>query len=236
LVAKNTLLRQQLIVLNRQVKKPKFNSLDRTILVLLSRLNRSWRDAILIVKPQTILRWHRSGYKLFWRFKTKSKRREPKIHADTISLIRQMAQDNRLWGAERIRGELLKLGIRVSKRTVQKYMRSVRKGSPSSGRKWTTFIRNHTHQTWAGDFLQTYDIFFQTIFAFFIVELGSRKVVHFAVTRSPSRQWVAQQLREATPLAEGPRFLIRDNECVQQRLARSVGISPTGVKVRSPVA
>jgi len=199
LVAENTLLRQQLIVLNRQVKKPKFNSIDRTILVLLSRLNRSWRDAVLIVKPQTILRWHRSGYKLFWRFKTRSKRRDPKIPTDTISLIRQMAQDNRLWGAERIRGELLKLGIRVSKRTIQKYMRSVRKRSPSSGQKWTTFIRNHTHQTWACDFLQTYDIFFQTIFAFFIIDLGTRQIVHFNVTRSPSRQWVAQQLREATP-------------------------------------
>ena len=161
LVAENALLRQQLIVLNRQVKKPRFNSLDRTILVLLSRLNRSWRDAILMVKPQTILRWHRSGYRLFWRFKTKTKAKKPSVATETVSLIRQMAQENRLWGAERIRGELLKLGIRVSKRTVQKYMRSVRKRSPSSGQKWTTFVRNQMHQTWACDFLQTYDIFFK---------------------------------------------------------------------------
>jgi len=91
-------------------------------------------------------------------------------------------------------------------------MKSVKKRSPSSDQRWATFIRNHLHQTWACDFLQTHDIFFQTIFAFFIIELGSRKVVHFAVTRSPSRQWVAQQPREATPFAEGSRFLIRDND------------------------
>jgi len=188
LVAENTLLRRQLIVLNRQVKKPKLTFSDRTILVILSRFNRSWRDAILIIKPQTILRWHRSGYRLFWRFKTKRKRRKPRVSPEIVLLIRQMAQENRLWGAERIRGELLKLGIRVSKRTIQKHMRSVRKKSPSSGQRWTTFIRNHVRQTWACNFLQTYDIFFQTIFAFFTIELGTRRVIRFAVTRSPSRQ------------------------------------------------
>jgi len=105
----------------------------------------------------------------------------------------------------------LKLGIRVSKRTIQRYIKGIRRTDPK-GQKWLTFIRNHAHQAWACDFLQTYDIFFQTIFAFFIVKLGSRRIVHFAVTRSPNRQWVAQQLREATPWAEGPRFLIRDND------------------------
>ena len=211
LVAENAMLRQQLIVLNRHVKRPKFNTIDRTILVFLSRLNRSWRDAILIVKPQTILRWHRYGFKLFWRFKTRNRGRKARISSEVIDLIRKMAKENKLWGAEHIRGELLKLGIHVSKRTIQKYMRNVRETNPS-GQKWLTFVHNHMDQIWACDFLQTYDIFFQTIFAFFIVELGSRKVIRFAVTRSPSRQWVAQQLREATAWAEGPRFLIRDND------------------------
>ncbi len=239
LAAENALLRQQLIVLNRQVKKPRFTPLDRTILVFLSRLNRSWCDAILIAKPQTILRWHRWGYKLFWRFKTKSKGRKPKISAETISLIRQMARENRLWGAERIRGELLKLGIRVSKRTIQRYIATIRKGRPT-GQKWTTFIRNHTHQTWACDFLQTYDIFFRTIFAFFIIDLGTRRVIRFAVTRSPSRQWVAQQLREATPFAEGPRFLIRDNDDKFgpefDNVAKACGTKVLRTPVRAPRA
>ena len=151
-----------------------------------------------------------------------------------------MAQDNRLWGAERIRGELLKLGIRVSKRTVQKYMRSVRKRSPSSGQKWTTFVRNHVHQTWACDFLRTYDIFFQTIFAFFIIDLGTRRVVHFAVIRSPSRQWVAQQPREATPFAGGPRFLIRDNDDKYgpefDNVAKACGTKVLRTPIRAPRA
>ena len=145
LVAENVMLRQQLIVLNRHVKRPRFKTIDRTILVLLSRLNRSWRDAILIVKPQTILRWHRYGFKLFWRFKTRKKGRKERISSEIIFLIRKMAKENRLWGAEHIRGELLKLGIHVSKRTIQKYMKNVRRTDPS-GQKWLTFIRNHIVQ------------------------------------------------------------------------------------------
>jgi len=150
-----------------------------------------------------------------------------------------MAQDNRLWGAERIRGELLKLGIRVSKRTIQRYIATIRKGRPT-GQKWTTFIRNHTHQTWACDFLQTYDIFFRTIFAFFIIDLGTRRVIRFAVTRSPSRQWVAQQLREATSWAERPRFLIRDNDDKFGRefdnVAKACGTKVLRTPIRAPRA
>ena len=119
-------------------------------------------------------------------------------------------------------------------------MISVRRRSPSSGQKWTTFVRNHTHQTWACDFLQTYDIFFQTIFAFFIIDLGTRRVVHFAITRSPSRQWVAQQLREATPFAEGPRFLIRDNDDKFgpefDNVAKACGTKVLRTPIRAPKA
>ncbi len=122
-----------------------------------------------------------------------------------------MAKDNRLWGAERIRGELLKLGIRVCKRTIQKYMRPVRSHQPR-GQKWSTFLRNHAGQIWACDFLQVTDLFFRPLFAFFIIELKSRKVIHVGVTRSPTDAWVAQQLREATPYGQGPKYLIRDND------------------------
>ncbi len=122
-----------------------------------------------------------------------------------------MVRNNRLWGAERIRGELLKLDIRVAKRTIQKYLRRVAAPRPPSQR-WATFLRNHARETWACDFLQTYDLFFRPIFAFFLIELGSRRVAHVGVTRSPSSAWVAQQLREATVWGAGPRFLIRDND------------------------
>ena len=122
-----------------------------------------------------------------------------------------MAADNRLWGAERIRGELLKVGIKVAKRTVQRYMRQARPPRPH-GQTWTTFLRNHAHDIWACDFLQLTDIFFRPLFAFVITELGSRRIVHVGVTRSPTDEWVAQQLREATPFGAAPEYLIRDND------------------------
>jgi len=119
--------------------------------------------------------------------------------------------ENRLWGAERIRGELLKLGVYVCKRTIQKYMRPVRTPQPR-GQKWATFVHNHAAQIWACDFLQITDLFFRPLFAFFIIELKSRKVIHVGVTRSPTDPWVAQQLREATPYGQAPKYLIRDND------------------------
>ena len=150
-----------------------------------------------------------------------------------------MAVNNRLWGAERIRGEPLKLDIRVAKRTIQKHMRRVRGPRPPSQR-WSTFLRNHAHETWACDFLQSYDLLFRPIFAFFLIELGSRRVVHVGVTRSPSSAWVTQQLREATAWGEGPRFLIRDNDDKFGRrfgaVAEGTGITGLRTPVRAPNA
>src|SRR5215831_6445641 len=122
-----------------------------------------------------------------------------------------MAKDHRLWGAERIRGELLKLGIRVCKLTIEKYMRNVRSQQPR-GQTWSTFLRNHAAQIWACDFLQVTDLFFRPLFAFFLIELKLRKIIHVGVTRSPTDAWVAQQLREATPYGHAPKYLIRDHD------------------------
>jgi transposase InsO family protein len=122
-----------------------------------------------------------------------------------------MAKKNRLWGAERIRGELLKLGIHVCKRTIQKYMRRVRAPRPR-GQNWGTFLYNHAAQIWACDFLQITDLFFRPLFAFFIIELKSRRVMHVGATRSPTDAWVAQQLREATPYGQAPKYLLCDHD------------------------
>ncbi len=122
-----------------------------------------------------------------------------------------MAAHNRLWGAERIRGELFKLDFRVSKRTIQKYMKQVRP-KRARGQSWKTFLPNHTAEVWVCDFLQVTDLFFRPLFAFFIIELKSRKVMHVNVTRSPTDPWVAQQLREATPYGQTPTYLIRDTD------------------------
>ena len=211
LIAENALLRQQLIILRRQVKQPACTKTDRILLVLLARLVRTWQQALVIVQPDTLLRWHRELFRRYWKRKSKAPSRKPKVAAETIALIRQMAKDNRLWGAERIRGELLKLGLRVCKRTVQKYMRKVRT-KPPRGQTWATFLRTHAAQIWACDFLQISDLFFRPLFAFFIVELKSRRVIHVGVTRSPTDAWVAQQLREATPYGQAPKYLIRDND------------------------
>jgi putative transposase len=179
---------------------------------LTSRLH-TWKAALKIVQPDTVLRWHRDLFRWVWARKSqpKGKPGRPPLDKDIVALIKQMAKDNRMWGAKRIVGELAKLGIRVSKPTVQKYIQQVREAEPSS-QDWATFLRNHASQIWACDFLQTYDIFFCTVFVFVIIELGSRRVVHFGVTRNPTDKWAAQRWREATPFGEGPRYLIRDND------------------------
>jgi transposase InsO family protein len=211
LLAENALLRQQLIVLKRSVKRPRLRRRDRIVVVALSRLNSAWKDALVIVQPDTLLRWHRQMFKLVWWRKSRPKTRRLRVALDAIALIRRIARANLLWGAERIRGELLKLGIKVSKRTIQKYAKKSHRPSPK-GQNWETFLKNHAHDIWACDFLQVYDLFFRPIFLFFIIEHGSRRVVHAAATRSPTEGWVTQQLREATPFGEGPKYIIRDND------------------------
>ena len=213
LMLENALLRQQLIVLERQVKRPQWSWRERGIMVLLASQLRGWREAVFIVQPDTVVRWHRDLFRLVWRRKSQPKQqggRTP-LSGQIVQIIRRMARENPLWGAERIRGEMLKLNVGVAKSSIQKYTQDLRRVSPS-GQTWGTFLRNHASEIWACDFLQTYDALFRSLFVFVIIELGSRRVVHVNVTRQPTDAWVAQQLREATPFGEGPRFLIRDND------------------------
>ncbi|HEY7413897.1 MAG TPA: integrase core domain-containing protein [Ktedonobacteraceae bacterium] len=238
LLAENALLRQQLIILRRQVKRPACNKTDRVLLVVLARAARCWKQALYIVQPDTLLGWHRHLFRWFWRWKSKPALRKPKLAAETITLIQSMVLNNRLWGAESIRGELLKLGIRVSKRTIQKYMRQERP-RPSS-QTWSTFLHNHASEIWACDFLPVTDLFFRSLFAFFIIELQSRKVLHVGVTRHPTDAWVAQQLREASPFGEAPRFLICDHDSkfgpLFARVANGTGIKLLRTPIRAPRA
>ncbi len=164
LLVQNALLRQQLIVLKRQMPKPNLTPFDRFLLVVLVSRIKAWKNTLFLVKPDTLLKWHRQGFRLLWKLKSKSKskKREPKISQETIQLIQQMAKKNHLWGAERIRGELLKLQIRVSKRTILKYMRKTRPGSKPS-QNWRTFLHNHANNIWACDFLPVVDLFFGLI-------------------------------------------------------------------------
>jgi hypothetical protein len=155
LLLENALLRQQLIVLKRQIKCPKLTWRDRALFVLLVSKLRTWKDALVIVQPDTVSRWHRELFWWVWKRRSKSKRKRgrPLLTDEVVTLIKRMAEENRTWGAERIRGELLKLGLCVSKSAIQKYIEEVRKSHPSS-QNWATFLRNHASQIWACDFLQ----------------------------------------------------------------------------------
>src|SRR5258708_18729624 len=239
LLAENALLRQQLIILRRQIKRPVYRKTDQLLLVLLARMVQTWKEALFLVQPETLLRWHRELFHLFWKRKSTAHSRKPRLSPETISLIKEMATNNRLWGAERIRGELLKLDIHVSKRTIQKYMKRARP-KRGCGQTWKTFLRNHAAEVWACDFLQVTDLFFRPLFAFFIVELQTRKVIHVNVTRSPTDPWVAQQLREATAYGQAPKYLIRDNDrkfgSHFARVATTSGIKVLRTPYRTPQA
>lgn len=223
------------MVLRRQAPRPRLTPADRLRLLLAACLLPGWRSAVALVQPETNLRWHRLGFRLFWRHKSKSCARD-QVTSDTVALIREMAARNRLWGAERIRGELLKIGVRVSKRTIQKYMRSWRR--KPGGQTWSTFIKNHAHDIWSCDFIQSYDLLFRPVFLFFVVHLASRRVVHMAATRNPSQDWTAQQIRNATMDGDAPKFLIRDRDDkfggAFDRAAKGAAIRVVKTAVRAP--
>ncbi len=204
--------------------------------MLFAKITKTWRQALLIVQPARLLRWHRKGYRLFWKWKCRRRRAQPRIAEETIALIRRVAAENPLWGGERIRGELLRLGIEVTKRTIQRYIAqkpAPRVASPT----WTTFLKTHAKDTWACDFVPVIDLLFRQIFIF---ELESRRVVHFGVTRHPCQFWVAQQLREATADGQRPRFVLRDNDnkygSAFDTVARATGIEILRTPIRAPRA
>ncbi len=236
LLAENAALRQQLIVASRKVEKPKFRPLERSLLVALASRLPAWREAVLLVKPDTVLRWHREGFRLLWKHRTRPKKsQKSRLDQGTIELIRRLAAENRSWGAERIRGELLKLGIQVSKRTIQRHILAMR--PPGDGQSWKTFLANHT--VWACDFLQVYDVRFRPLFAFFVVDVNTKEVLHVGVTREPSQAWTAQQLRQLTPYGKGPDFIIRDRDAkfgaAFDRVAEGASIRVLKTAVRAPL-
>ncbi len=163
LLLENALLRHQLAVPSRTTKRPRLTAADRGLLVLLASRLRTWAGALVIVRPETVLRWQRQGFQLFGRRKSRPRSSpKPRVAVATIALIRELAAANRLWGADRIRGELLKLGVRVSKRTIQRYLRQVRPPR-RSGQAWSTFLRNHAGEIWARDFLPVTDLLFRPV-------------------------------------------------------------------------
>ena len=179
------------------------------------------------MQPDTILRWHRDLFRRYWRWKSKpEKKRKTRISPETIALIQPMARENLTWGAAHIRGELLNLGIRVSKRSIQKYLPA--DCHEKSGQTWPTFIKNHFQDIWACDFTVVHDLLFRPFYIFVIMELHTRRVVHADVTRNPTDKWVAQQLREATPWDEKPKYLIRDRD---SKLGQHFAAAASGIEI-----
>ena len=232
LLAENAMLRQQLIVLKRSVKRPKFTTGDRVRLSFLARLTGFWHSALHLVQPDTVLRWHRDIFRWYWRQKSKPKQHPQTTPQATIDLIQQMALENRTWGAEHIQGELLNLGIKLGKPTIQKYINQVRKRR--SGQTWSSFLKNHAHQIWACDFAVVNDLLFRPLYIFVIIAHKTRRIIHAAVTRNPTDAWVAQQLREATPWGRRPRYLIRDNDKKYGKQFQKVARSSSIKELRTP--
>ena len=236
LEAENAVLRHQLIVLRRRVRgraQPTNN--DRWFLVQMYRWFPSILKLVTIVQPETLVRWHRAGFRCYWRWKSRPQGGRPQIDTELRALIRQMSTENQLWGAPRIHGELLKLGFEVAPSSVAKYMVK-RRGPPSQG--WRTFLHNHAPDIAAMDLLVVPTIGFDLLYAFVLVRLGRRELIWINVTAHPTAEWVARQITEAFPWNEAPRYMIRDRDriygAVVRRRLRAMGIRDKPIAPASP--
>ena len=239
LVAENLLLRHQLAVLCRPTRKRRrLRSRDRLFWILARLVRGDWRRHLVLVRPETVVGWHRRGWKLFWRWKSCAPFGRPRLSSEVRELIARMAAENPRWGSERIRGELLKLGIAVSKRSVQHYRRRGLTRPPSQS--WRTFLRNHRPTLWAADFLTVQTLTFGTLYVLVFVSHARRELVHLNVTASPTAAWVWRQLIQATPWGRAPRYLLRDRDAVYGRdgvdRARRLGIETVLSPARAPRA
>src|SRR6266571_2128343 len=241
LVLENLLLRHQLTVLTRptRTRRPaRLRAWDKLLWILARRWCARWREHLTLVTRDTVVRWHRQGWRLFWRWKSRSRGGRPHLSREVQELITTMSRENRLWGTERIRGELLKLGIVVSNRCIRRYRWRGPRRPPSQ--TWRTFLSNHAHHLWAADLLTVQTLTFKTLYVLVFIAHGRRKLVHVNVTANPTAAWVWRQLIEATPWGSKPRHLLRDRDAVYgrdfRRRARRIGIDAIATPVRSPRA
>ncbi len=235
LAAENLALRQQLAVLREKASRPSLRQRDRIFWAILSRIWGNWRSALLVVQPDTVIRWHRQGFKIFWRWKSRAKRGRPPIELEIRKLIRLMSGENPLWGTPRIQSELALLGYVVGDSTIDKYR--VRPQNPPS-QTWRTFLDNHIKDIVAVDFFTVPTTTFRILFTFVVLRHDRRQVVHFNVTAYPTAEWTAQQIIEAFPFDEAPRFLIRDRDGIYghafRKRVESLGIEQVLIAPRSP--
>jgi transposase InsO family protein len=236
LEAENLFLRHQLnIALRRVPPRLRLQGSDRALLVWMMRIWPTLLDVSQVVKPETILRWHRSGFKAFWRWKSRNRAGRPKVDRELRDLIRRMASENPLWGAPRIHGELLMLGFEIAQSTVSKYMM---RGRRPPSQSWKTFLENHAEAIAAVDMCVVPTLTFERLFAFLVLGHGRRQLLWFEVTRHPTAEWLARQITEAFPWASAPTYLVRDNDGAYgrafSRRVRAMGIRDRPISLRSP--
>ena len=239
LAVENVCLRQQMAVLSRMQSRPLLRDKDRRFWILMSRWFPKWEDCLLIVQPETVLKWHERGWRTYWRWK--SKRGQPgrkRIPLELRQLIRRLAAENPLWGQVRIMAELLKLGYVVSPRTVRRYIRRPWSGKPSP--QWKEFLAQHAKDIWACDFCCVRTLTFQTLYVFFLIHHATREIVHIRVTRNPAAAWTGQQVVNACFEREPPKYLIRDRDGIYghefRRKVSALGIREIRTPVRAPKA
>jgi hypothetical protein len=237
LEAENAALRQQLSILQRKLHgRVQLTDGDRLFFLQLYRWFPSILKTMTIIQPETLLRWHREGFRRYWRWKSRNCGGRPPISAELRALIRRMSLENKLWGAPHIHGELLKLGFTVAQSTVARYM--AKPGDRSSGQSWGTFLRNHLPQIAAMDLFVVPTMTFAQLYVLVIVRLARRELVWVNVTTHPTADWIAQQISEAFPWDEAPRYLIRDRDgaygAVVTRRIRAMGIRDKPISAGSP--
>ena len=212
-------LRHQLSVLQRTTKRPCLRRADRILWTWLLRLWPDWRSCLVLVKPDTVVRWHRMGFSLYWRWLSKPKRTgRPKIPLEIRELIRRMSRDNSTWGVPRIKDELALLGIEIAESTIRKYR--IRSKKPPS-QTWRSFLKNHVTDIVAIDFFTVHTINFRVLYCFIVLQHDRRRIVHFNVTAHPTALWTAQQIINAFPFDEAPKYLIRDRDGIYGNHFRS---------------
>jgi transposase InsO family protein len=236
LEAENLFLRHQLnVALRRAPHRLQLRGSDRALLVWMVRLWPRLLDTVQVVEPETILRWHRAGFKVFWRWKSRNRAGRPKIDRGLRDLIQRISRENPLWGASRIHGELLMLGFEVAQSTVSKYM--VRGRNPPS-QTWKTFLRNHAQAIAAIDMCVVPTLTFDLLFAFLVLGHGRRQLLWIEVTRHPTAEWLARQITEAFPWSSAPAYLVRDNDSAYGHVfthrLRAMGIRDRPISPRSP--
>jgi len=239
LMLENLALRHQLQVALRRNPHPRLRTRDRVLWVWLRGVwPDGWHQQLRLVRPETVLRWHRKGWRLYWTWKSRNRLGRPHLSSEVRELIARISKENPRWGSERIRGELLKLGIAVSNRSIRRYR--WRRSPSGDHQRWRTFLTNQLRGIWAADLFVVHTVTYRTLYVFFIIRHERREWLHFDVTASSTAAWIWRQVLEATPLGRQPKFLIHDRDAdyggdFEERLA-NLGIAGVRTPPRAPKA